>query len=78
MTAVESLKNWFYNSLDESQQQEVLKFLYGNILKSEYVNNGMYCGPAAGATGPLTKGLYLGPAPADTGTRRCPSCGQSI
>ena len=67
MTNVETLKKWF-TELPESEQQQVLAFLYGkNLLKK-----GLYAGPYPES---LTEGLHVGPIPTSS-TSGCPTCGK--
>lgn len=70
---VDDLKKWF-NSLNDTERREVLKFLYagrGKVLTTE----ALYCGPNPQV---ITDGLHTGPAPAMAATQssRCPTCGK--
>jgi len=64
---ITSLKEWFDN-LPASEQEKVLKFLYGPVL----VTRGGYTGPPPGWA---TKGLYCGDAPSSSSA--CPTCGRA-
>ena len=66
---VDTLKKWFEN-LKPSEQQDVLKFVYGRTL----VRKGMYMGPNPSL---IDEGLYVGPAPASSSSV-CPSCGRPL
>jgi hypothetical protein len=67
-TNIVKLKEWF-NSLDRSEQEKVIEFLYGGKV---LLREGSYCGPAPGT---VMKGLYCGPAPSAS-SATCPTCGK--
>lgn len=64
---ITNLKNWF-DGLSRSEQEKVLKFLYGDVL----VIKGGYTGPPSGWA---TRGLYCGDAPSSSSY--CPTCGRA-
>lgn len=68
-SAVEVLKTWF-KRLSDTEQQEVLKFLYGG---KALLRKGQYVGPYPSL---VTEGLHCGPAPQSGGT--CPTCGRPL
>ena len=67
MSKVAELREWF-KSLDRDDQEQVVKFLYGE----EVIRRGEYFGPYRGI---VNKGLYCGPAPANVRPQSCPTCG---
>jgi len=69
--AVTELKGWFAKQTAKDQE-EVLKFIYGNVLE----RRGMYVGPAPGMV-MITEGLHQGPPPAAS-TNKCSGCGRPL
>ena len=71
MSATQALQKWF-NELSDSQQQEVLEMLYGNLL----VKQGAYLGLDPRLA---IKGLHGGSLPITSQVSQssaCPKCGR--
>jgi hypothetical protein len=66
---ITTLKDWF-DELNRTEQEKVLKFLYGERL----VSTRTYVGPPP--LGWATKGLYCGDAPSASTASACPTCGR--
>jgi hypothetical protein len=67
-TPAEALTKWF-DDLSPSEQQEVVRFLYGGKMLME---KGLYAGPYPGT---VNRGLHCGPVPSSS-ANVCPTCGK--
>ena len=67
-TNIEKLKDWF-DDLPQSEQKEVVKFLYGGKM---LLQEGMYLGPHPDS---VQRGLHVGPIPSSS-SGKCPTCGR--
>ena len=79
MTEIDVIKKWFFNNLDDAGRVRVLKYLYGDVLVTRNLQEGLYCGPAPGMV--KNGGLFCGPAPTALDviqTNVCPNCGRPM